>query len=103
MTAVANFGWKNDDEPTVRMAATSVHSDGGLERRDSNWLDPTDSSWLPSQWFIKFAPPLCAALGEDADAGTRHLKLQTIFEDNRNGLIEEDRQGHVALVVRRER
>ena len=24
-------------------------------------------------------------------AGTRHLKLQTIFEDNRNGLIEEHR------------
>lgn len=25
--------------------------------------------------------------------GTRHLKLQTIFEDNRNGLIEEHRHG----------
>ena len=24
-------------------------------------------------------------------AGTRHLKFQTVFEDNRNGLIEEHR------------
>ncbi|CAE7040734.1 desi1 [Symbiodinium sp. CCMP2592] len=32
-----------------------------------------------------------AFLAAGADEGTRHLKLQTIFEDNRQGLVEEHR------------
>jgi len=41
---------------------------------------------------FKMSHFVCKAfLAAGADEGTRHLKLQTIFEDNRQGLVEEHR------------
>lgn len=54
-------------------------------------LNPGEEAPLVCFQF-KMSHFVCKAyLAAGADEGTRHLKLQTIFEDNRNGLIEEHR------------
>ena len=54
-------------------------------------LNPGEEAPLVCFQF-KMSHFVCKAyLAAGADQGTRHLKFQTIFEDNRNGLIEEHR------------